>query len=288
VGTARTSLVAWLAARQQGGTLVMRLEDLDPPRVVAGAAQRIMDDLRWLGLDWDEGPSQGGAHGPYVQSQRLSRYRSALAKLQSAGLLYPCSCSRREVAALATAPHGELGPRYAGTCRDGPTRPGRPLAQRFRMPSVAGSFVDRVHGPIVGVADDDFVVRRADGLFAYQLAVVVDDIAMGITEVVRGDDLLSSTPRQLQLHAALGASQPTFVHVPLVLGDDNKRLSKRDGAIAVSDYRAAGWSPERFVGMLAASLGLCEDDSSCSPADLLASFSVEDLPRLPTQLRIFP
>jgi len=281
VGIARTSLVAWLRARAAGGQLAMRVEDLDPPRVRPGAAEAIAEDLRWLGLDWDEGPAVGGAHAPYTQSERGDHYARVLSQLRDAGLLFECSCSRREVAEASSAPHGDLGPRYPGTCRDGATQPARPTCLRFRMPA-GGGFTDGVHGEVAASPADDFIVRRADGLFAYQLAVVVDDIAMGITEVVRGDDLLSSTPRQLALYEALGAPPPAFAHVPLVLGEDGKRLAKRHGAIAIADNRDAGCSPERMVGMLASSLGLVAEGVEVTAADLVATFDLGRLPKTPT------
>jgi len=282
VGIARTFLVAWLRARKAGGQLVMRVEDLDPPRVVTGAEGRILADLRWLGLTWDEGPDVGGAHGPYRQSERSDRYLEALANLQQAGWLFSCSCSRREVAAASNAPHGDLGPRYPGTCRARIQHPERPTSQRFRMDPPLPTFVDGLHGPIAAGACDDFVVQRSDGLFAYQLAVVVDDVEMGITEVVRGDDLLSSTPRQLALYAALGAPPPRFVHVPLVLGPDGSRLAKRHGAIAVRTYREQGIAPERLVGALAATLGLVTPGTHATPQDLVDAFDPGALPRQPT------
>lgn len=288
-GIARTCLVAWLRARAAGGTLVMRVEDLDPPRVVSGAAEAIAGDLRWLGIDWDEGPALGGEpargdFGPYVQSDRGQHYEAALRRLREAGLLFECSCTRREVAEASSAPHGDLGPLYPGTCHDGPTHPERPRALRFRMPAPAEGFRDLLHGPVPGGVADDFVVRRADGLYAYQLAVVVDDIAMGITEVVRGDDLLGSTPRQLALYRALGADPPAFLHVPLVLGPDAKRLSKRHGAVAIAEHRAAGRSPEAVVGRMAASLGLAMPGERLRPEQLLPRFSLDALPRDPTLL----
>lgn len=282
VGIARTSLVAWLRARAAGGQLVMRMEDLDPLRVRPGSADAIVADLRWLGLEWDEGPDCGGAHGPYVQSERAQWYARAIAQLDAAGMLFECSCSRREVAEASSAPHGDLGPRYPGTCRGGAQDRGRPTCLRLRMPQGDG-FVDGVHGAVAAQPPDDFIVRRVDGLFAYQLAVVVDDIAMGITEVVRGDDLLSSTHRQLALYAALGAQPPSFVHVPLVLGEDGRRLATRHGATAIADYRDAGYTPQRMVGMLAASLGLVDDGAELSAAQLVEHFALGRMPTQPTR-----
>ncbi len=280
LGTARTSLVAWLAARAAGGSLVLRIEDLDPPRVVAGAADALLDDLRWLGLDWDEGPDVGGAHAPYWQSQRGARYDAALAVLERAGQVFRCTCTRAEVQAASSAPHGDLGPRYPGTCRAGPQRPERPASRRFRMDG-GEPFLDRLYGAQPVSEGDDFVVQRSDGLYAYQLAVVVDDVAMGITEVVRGADLLSSTPRQIALYRALGAEPPAFAHVPLVLGRDRQRLAKRDRPTAIADYRAAQLAPERVVGWLAASLGLAQQGDLVRPHDLVRRFELQRLPLEP-------
>jgi glutamyl-tRNA synthetase len=287
LGTARTALVAWLAARAASGRLVLRIEDLDPPRVVPGAAEALIDDLRWLGLDWDEGPDVGGAYGPYLQSQRGAQYDAALAALDRTGRLFRCTCTRAEVQAASSAPHGDLGPRYPGTCRLGPQHADRPASLRFRM-DAGEPFVDRLRGPQPASAADDFVVRRSDGLYAYQLAVVVDDQAMGITEVVRGDDLLSSTARQIALYRALGAAPPSFVHVPLVLGADGQRLAKRHGARAIADYRSAGVAPERLVGMLAASLGLAAAGERLLPGDLLPRFELTRLPHEPLVLAADP
>ena len=261
----------------------MRIEDIDRVRAVAGAAQAIMDDLRWLGLDWDEGPDVGGRAGPYVQSERSERYDAALARLQATGHVFRCSCSRAEVHAASSAPHGELGPRYPGTCRRAPRHPDRPCALRFSM-TLGEPFSDRVFGPQPESDGDDFIVHRADGLYAYQLAVVVDDIAMGISEVVRGADLLSSTPRQFALYRALGAEPPAFLHVPLVLGADGVRLAKRHGSIAISDYRAAGTRPEQLVGELAASLGLIAEPVQLRADDLVAEFDPARISREPFQL----
>ena len=283
-GSARTALAAWLAARRAGGALVMRIEDIDRVRVVPGAADAILDDLRWLGLDWDEGPDVGGDNGPYLQSQRSARYDAALARLQASGHVFRCSCSRAEVlAAASSAPHGELGPRYPGTCRAAPRHPDRPCALRFAMPR-AEAFHDRVFGAQPQGEGDDFIVHRADGLYAYQLAVVVDDIAMGISEVVRGADLLSSTPRQLALYRALGAEPPAFLHVPLVLGPDGVRLAKRHGSIAIADARAAGTRPEQLIGELAASLGLIPAPLQLQAAELIERFDPALIGRAPYRL----
>jgi glutamyl-tRNA synthetase len=282
-GTARTALLAWLAARAAGGTVVLRIEDLDAPRVVAGAEQAIGEDLRWLGLHWDEGPDAGGPFGPYRQSERGSLYERVLGALQAQGLLFPCTCTRAELARTASAPHGELGPRYPGTCRRKPPRRDRPASLRFHMERSPG-FRDRLYGEQPETEGDDFVVRRSDGQYAYQLAVVADDLAMGITEVVRGADLLSSTPRQLALYRALGAEPPSFLHVPLVLGAGGARLAKRHGAPAIAERRAAGEAPESVLGQLASSVGLATPGELVRAQDLVARFDVACLPREPTVL----
>lgn len=219
LGTARAALVAWQRARDAKGRFLMRIEDIDGPRVLPGAQEALLEDLRWLGIDWDS--------EPWVQSQRLEAYQAAVEALKAKDLLYPCTCTRKEIAGIASAPHGEDGPPYTGACRQGPSHPGRPAAWRFKMAEAA----------------DDFVVQRADGVFAYQLACAVDDAAMGVTEVVRGEDLRSSAKRQAALLAALGAPAPAYWHVPLVLGPDGERLAKRNGAKAIADYRNEGLSP---------------------------------------------
>jgi glutamyl-tRNA synthetase len=283
-GSARTALVAWLAARRDGGSFVLRIEDLDRPRVVAGAEERIMQDLRWLGLDWDE---------LYRQSDRLRLYDTALHKLQERAALFPCFCTRADVLRAASAPHaGEGGPPYPGTCRGlSPAEAGRLEGQgrrpslRFRAPDRELCFEDALHG-LVCRRSDDFVVRRADGLHAYQLAVVVDDIEMAVEEVIRGDDLLDSTPRQLLLYEALGAKPPRFAHVPLALGPDGQRLGKRHGSVTIRAMREAGCSAAQLVGRLAATLGLCEPGAEVQPQDLLPAFAFERLPRKPTILAL--
>jgi glutamyl-tRNA synthetase len=274
----------------------MRVEDLDAARVRPGLEARILDELRWLGLDWDEGPDVGGPAGPYRQSERLAEYAAALGRLREAGLVYPCFCSRAEVAAAAGAPHGpsDEGPRYPGTCaglsadearrRSASRRP----SWRFRAAPGPVRFDDGVHGPrAVDVAAEvgDFVVARADGVPAYQLAVVVDDAAMGVTDVVRGDDLLASTGRQLLLYAALGLAAPRFAHVPLVVGADGERLAKRHGALSLGELRAGGADPRAVVGLLAELSGLAPAGARVAAAELRAGFSLGKLPRTPAVLR---
>jgi glutamyl-tRNA synthetase len=265
LGTARTALLAWRSARRQGGAFVLRIEDLDGPRVVPGAAAAIRDDLRGLGRDGDEGPDVGGPHGPYRQSERGAHYEAALRQLDGGDRLVRCFCSRKQLA-LASAPHaGEDGPPYPGTCRglgaDEIARRSRerPPALRFRVAPGIVNFLDREVGPVqedVEATVGDFVLRRADGVHAYQLAVVVDDLAMGITEVVRGADLLASTARQIQLYGALGAVPPSWHHVPLVLDEAGARLAKRHHTAVLAHRRASGQRPADVIGELAASAGI--------------------------------
>ena len=270
LGTARTALLGWLRARSRGGVFVLRVEDLDTARVREGAAQRQLEDLRWLGLDWDEGPDVGGALGPYTQSERLDHYERALRALRPH--VYPCTCSRKEIAQVVSAPHGEERV-YPGTCREGPSHPERASAIRFRMPEPPAlddtAFDDVVCGRVEGLGRGDFVLRRKDGLFAYQLACTVDDHLMQITEVLRGDDLLSSTPRQIALYRALGWTPPRFFHVPLLYGADGERLAKRHGATSVAELRAAGRSAQSLIGELAHGLGLIDRFEAVGAADLL-------------------
>ncbi len=282
LGLARTALLAYLRARSQGGDFVVRVEDLDGPRVIPGAAEAMLEDLRWLGLEWDEGPDVGGTWGPYVQSKRATHYEAALESLERAAKTFRCSCSRKEI--VASAPHGpsEFGPPYPGTCRAGPRRPEGPCSIRLRVDQALPSFRDLIMGNVEPEARGDFVLHRADGLISYQLAVVVDDIAMAITEVVRGSDLAGCTGWQLALYEALGARPPAFAHVPLLLGSDGKRLAKRFGAPPVADYRARGVQPETLVGWLAASAGLVPAGTRISAPELIDSFDLSHLPRTDT------
>lgn len=274
LGSAATALVAWLSARAAGGRLVLRVEDLDQPRTVPGSMERQLDDLRWLGLDWDEGPDVGGSFGPYCQSSRTDRYDDALARLTAAGLVYPCDCSRAEIARVASAPHvGEEGPRYPGTCRTRGNAPWkRPPAMRLRVPPGTVVVEEALQGRVsqdVASLVGDFVLRRGDGMYAYQLAVVVDDLEMGITEVVRGADLLSSAPRQALLAGLLGFEAPKFAHVPLVVAPDGTRLAKRARGVSLRDYRAAGVARATVVAALARLLGL---EGATSVGDMVERF----------------
>jgi glutamyl-tRNA synthetase len=266
--------VAWLSARAAGGRFVLRVEDLDRPRVVPDVEARQLDDLRWLGLDWDEGPDVGGPNAPYRQSERGVRYEAALETLARRDLLYYCDCSRAEIAHVASAPHpGEEGPRYPGTCRAFGLRARRwkrPPAVRLRVPLAEVAIDDALQGRFVqdvAATVGDFVLRRGDGVFAYQLAVVVDDLAMGVTEVVRGADLLTSAPRQALLATLLGATPPAWAHVPLVVGADGLRLAKRGGGVTLHEQRTAGADPGALVDALARLLGLAPRGSAAAMLD---------------------
>jgi glutamyl-tRNA synthetase len=287
IGNARTYLIAWLSVRTQGGELRLRIEDIDSPRVKAGAADLVVEDLRWLGLDWD---------GPIVvQSQRMSFYQQALRRLQMEELVYPCTCSRSDVALAASAPHAEHeGPVYPGTCAGRQVadaerlqEQGRPFAWRFRI-RYTPPWVDRLAGELhldLRQIGGDFVVWKNNDTPAYQLAVVVDDAEMGITEVVRGDDLIPSTPRQLLLYEALGWVPPAFAHVPLVVGPDGRRLAKRHGDTRLVHLRQAGVRPEALLGLLAWSCGWLDRIEPVSVRDLLPLFRWETMPRQPFVLR---
>ncbi|GAA4481288.1 tRNA glutamyl-Q(34) synthetase GluQRS [Rhodococcus olei] len=276
LGNLRTALLAWLFARSSGRDFRMRVEDLD--RVRPGAAQSQLADLAAIGLDWD---------GAVVhQSDRLSHYDDAVDKLVAADLTYECFCTRREIQQAVTAPHGPDG-HYPGTCRDLTSEQrrakrdaGRPPAIRLRSEVADFEVHDLLRGRHRGPVDD-VVLRRGDGVHAYNLAVIVDDAAQGVDQVVRGDDLLSSAPRQAYLATLLGLPVPVFAHVPLALNGDGKRLAKRDGAVTLADQRAAGRTPDTVRGALAASLGLAEPDESPSMTTLLDRFDPGALPRTP-------
>jgi glutamyl-tRNA synthetase len=273
VGNLRTALLAWLFARSAGARFLVRMEDLDAGRVRPGAAERQLEDLAAIGLDWD---------GPVVrQSERLDAYAAAIAQLGDAGHLYECFCTRAEIRAAASAPHGPLPEgAYPGTClhlteaeRAARRATGRAPALRVRADAARTAFEDRVLGRVEAVVDD-FVVRRNDGAPAYNLAVVVDDAAQGIGEVVRGDDLAETTPRQLLLARLLGLPEPAYAHVPLVLGPDGARLAKRHGAVTLRELDAGD-----ALRWMERSLGLPE---AADPHALLGAFDPAAVPRAPT------
>lgn len=294
IGNAAAALLSWLQIRSLGGEFILRIEDIDGPRSKPEYAEQILKDLRWLGLDWDEGPDIGGAHGPYVQSLRLQLYEEALEKLEAAGRLYPCYCTRAQLAAVASAPHGlaSEGPAYNGTCRSLTPEERqergkmRTPAIRFAVPSTPLAYEDGAVGwkQFPAGAGGDFIVRRSDGIYAYQLAVVVDDAAMGVSHVLRGYDLLDSTPRQLWLYEALGWSAPCFAHIPLLYGPDGSRLSKRHEAVGLSVMQQAGIRPEKVVGLLAYAYGLTDQMEEVAARELSAGFDLSRLPEGPVVL----
>lgn len=291
LGNARSFLLAWLSIRQQAGELRLRIEDIDSPRVKPWAVQATIDDLQWLGLDWDQGSEL------MVQSQRLDRYREVLDRLRSANVIYPCTCTRAEVAEAASAPHESSarlleGPLYPGTCR---TRrdeaalllTGTEFAYRFRFADVDLQWRDGLHGPQQANPCrqlGDFVIARHTGVPAYQLAVVVDDHDQGITEIVRGDDLIASTYRQLAILDVLGWQPPSYVHVPLIVGPDGRRLAKRHGDTRVSQLRKQGVAPEALIGYLAWTLKLIEQPAAARPRELIGLL---DWQRIPTEPHVF-
>lgn len=287
LGNVRTALVAWLHARLTGSTFIMRIEDLDEPRAQPGGAQQMMEDLAWLGLDWDEGPDIGGSAGPYVQSERKAIYEAALEHLHQQGQTFACYCSRKDIQEASSAPHGD-SPVYPGTCRDytdaerAQVAHAKQRAPSWRLLAPARTFAleDQVYGHYAQRLDQDvgdFMIKRVDGFFAYQLAVVVDDLLMGITDVVRGQDLLDSTPRQLLLFELLGAPcAPSYWHVPLMLDDESgQKLSKRDGSLSIGSLRAQGKSQAQIIGALASSLGLWQRDEPATPKALLEALKDE-------------
>lgn len=320
LGNAWAFLLAWLAARHTGGRVILRMEDIDPDRSRPHFAQAIMDDLRWLGLDWDEGPNSvtvqtaspdsktvptsspvapPASSAPYVQSQRGDYYRAALQHLHAHGHTYPCYCTRKELRTLAAAPHvGDAGAPYPSTCRNltPPQRAaheadGRRAALRLRCPQgEAGSitFIDHIQGPQHMTLDDcggDFALRRSDGVVAYQLAVVVDDALMGVTHIVRGDDIRISTPRQILLYRLLGYPVPSYAHVPLLLDHAGERLAKRHASLTLGSLRDAGVRAPAIVGYLAHKAGLLPQAAACTAQKLIPLFCMK---AIPTQAQICP
>ena len=288
VGGARTALFNWLFARRHGGAFVLRIEDTDVERSSDDMVQGILDGLRWLGLDWDEGPSVGGAYGPYFQSARLDKYRAMASALVASGHAYYCYCTPDELKAKREAAERAGGAwRYDRTCLGlsaeqtaARERDGLPRAVRLHVPEKPIRFEDLVHGPIEfdGANVEDFVVLRSDGHPTYHLSVVSDDVEMKITHVVRGDDHISNTPKQVLLYEAVGAPVPQFAHVPLIMGPDKKRLSKRHGATSVMEYAKQGYLPEAMLNFLAL-LGWSPGTNQelFTKDELIAAFTLEGI-----------
>lgn len=282
LGNARTFLINWLMARKNGWRIVLRIEDLDGPRIKIGADRQAIDDLHWLGLDWDE--------GPIYQSSRAAVYYWAIEKLLDAGLAYPCVCTRREADLAASAPHAADGAAvYPGTCRGRFTsmdqarrESGRAPAVRFAVPSRTITFNDDFRGPqrIESDALGDFVIAKADGTAAYHLAVVVDDAEMGVTDVVRGDDLLESSARHLLLYEALSLADrvPRWCHLPLIVGEDGLRLAKRHGDTRLETYRRQGVNPARLRALLAKWCGM-ECGAEITIEQMQERFDLDKIPR---------
>lgn len=286
LGNARTFLVNWLLARQNGWRIVLRIEDLDGPRIKAGAGRQAMEDLEWLGLDWDA--------GPILQSSRHEHYQQAIGRLVRDGHAYPCICTRREIDLAASAPHAEDGSvNYPGTCRgrfdtvdEAQKVSGRPPAIRFAVPDQNMVICDQMRGDVAfnpARQLGDFVIAKNDGTAAYQLAVVVDDAQMGVSQVVRGDDLLDSTPRQVLLYHALGMSDriPRYYHLPLVIGPDGRRLAKRHGDTRLQTYRQRGIPAADVLRLLAGWCGVESVEAIGRPADLIGRFDIASMPRHP-------
>ena len=278
LGNARTFLIAWLSCRSRGGEVLLRVEDIDSPRVKPEATQQIFDDLRWLGLTWDGTPE--------LQTHRLPIYEAYLRRLQERELVYPCTCTRSDILAAASAPHLEHeGPAYPGTCAGRNVSDARsldrPYAWRFRV-SESSTFEDGFLGETfidLEKVGGDFVVWKSANAPAYQLAVVVDDALQGVTEVVRGDDLVPSTPRQLLLYRAFGWEAPRFVHVPLVVGPDGGRLAKRHGDARLSAFRDRGMASETLLGWLAWSCGWLKEPTPVSAEELIPRFDLRRVPK---------
>ena len=295
IGGARTAIYNWAFARAMGGTFILRIDDTDPTRSTQENTDIILRAMRWLGLDWDEGPEVGGEFGPYAQTGRLELYKQAAQKLWDEGHAYPCFCSSEKLAEDRAAAQARKDPfqGYQRTCRDisddearARIAAGEPYVLRIKVPEGRGDVVidDAVHGKVVFDAKelDDFVIFRSDGTPTYNFATVVDDAAMGITHVIRGDDHLSNTPRQVMVYEALGAPVPTFAHISMILGADGKKLSKRHGATSVEEYRDAGYLSDAFVNYLALLGWSLDGETTVIPRDVLASkFSLDRISKNP-------
>ncbi|WP_322150804.1 glutamate--tRNA ligase [Paratractidigestivibacter sp.] len=295
VGGARTAIYNWAFARANGGTFILRIDDTDPTRSTDENTQIILRAMRWLGLDWDEGPEVGGDFGPYSQTERLDIYKKAAQKLWDEGRAYPCFCSAERLAADRAAAQERKDPfqGYQRNCRNIPAdearariEAGEPYVLRIKVPEDRGDVIihDAVHGDVTFNARelDDFVIFRTDGTPTYNFVTVVDDAMMGITHVIRGDDHLSNTPRQVMVYEALGAPVPTFAHISMILGADGKKLSKRHGATNVEEYRDAGYLSDAFVNYLALLGWSLDGETTIVPRDVLASkFSLDHVSKNP-------
>ena len=295
VGGARTAIYNWAFARANHGTFILRIDDTDPERSTEENTQIILRAMRWLGLDWDEGPEVGGDFGPYFQTERAEMYRAAAQRLWDEGKAYPCFCTPEQLAADRAEAQARKDPfqGYQRRCRDldpeearARIDAGEPYVLRIKVPEDRGDVVvrDAVHGEVTFAARelDDFVIQRTDGTPTYNFATVVDDAAMGITHVIRGDDHLSNTPRQVIVYEALGAPVPTFAHISMILGADGKKLSKRHGATNVEEYRDAGYLSDAFVNYLALLGWSLDGETTIIPRDVLArEFSLEHVSKNP-------
>ena len=284
LGNAWSFLLAWLAVRSQGGELVLRMEDLDLERSSVVYMQMLMSDIRWLGLDWDEGPAPEKENAFYHQSNRHELYHEAVGRLRDMGLCYPCFCSRKDLR-LASAPHlGDAGPSYPGTCRSLTEKEvseriarGERYALRFKSQGKAYHFTDLVEGEQCLTLEEcggDFSMLRPDGVFSYQLAVSVDDGLMGINQVVRGRDILPSTPRQLAILEALGFPAPVYAHIPLLLDSEGERLAKRHASLSLEALRMQNVTPWRLTGFLASIAGLIDRREEVHPKELVSRFDI--------------
>ena len=295
VGGARTAIYNWAFARANHGTFILRIDDTDPERSTEENTQIILRAMRWLGLDWDEGPEVGGDFGPYFQTERAEMYRAAAQRLWDEGKAYPCFCTPEQLAADRAEAQARKDPfqGYQRRCRDldpeearARIAAGEPYVLRIKVPEDRGDVVvrDAVHGDVTFAARelDDFVIQRTDGTPTYNFATVVDDAAMGITHVIRGDDHLSNTPRQVIVYEALGAPVPTFAHISMILGADGKKLSKRHGATNVEEYRDAGYLSDAFVNYLALLGWSLDGETTIIPRDVLArEFSLDHVSKNP-------
>lgn len=297
IGGARTAIYNWAFARANGGTFILRIDDTDPARSTDENTQIILRAMRWLGLDWDEGPDKGGDFGPYAQTERLEIYRKAAHSLLAEGKAYPCFCTPEKLAAdkKAAEERHDSFQGYQRTCRNidpaeaqARIEAGEPYTIRIKVPLDRGDVIvhDAVHGDVTFNARelDDFIIFRSDGTPTYNFATVVDDALMGITHIIRGDDHLSNTPRQIMVYEALGAPVPEFAHISMILGPDGKKLSKRHGATSVEEYRDAGYLSDAFVNYLALLGWSLDGETTIVPRDVLASqFSLDHVSKNPAK-----